>query len=67
MCLQFCEKCNSIMVLKEKSGGVGKFVCRHCHSLRDAAISKIEITERIEPPEALSFETLMAIKTRSMF
>jgi DNA-directed RNA polymerase subunit M/transcription elongation factor TFIIS len=47
MCLEFCEKCNSIMVLKEKKGNIGFFVCRACQSTKNAVIDKIQIEEKI--------------------
>ena len=47
MGLEFCSKCGNIMVLKEKKGGVGVFICRNCQEIRDAKIEKIEIQERV--------------------
>ena len=63
MCLEFCEKCNSIMVLKERNGKSGTFICRHCQALKNAPIEKIEITEKVKEP---SLEQLLLIQGRAV-
>ncbi|MEM5792993.1 MAG: hypothetical protein QXY45_01365 [Candidatus Aenigmatarchaeota archaeon] len=42
----FCDKCSSVMLLKEKKGGnEGKYECLRCGLVKTTKIKKIELRE----------------------
>lgn len=49
--LSFCDECGSIMVLEEKTGNMGKYVCRNCKFMKEMKVQKIELLEKISPQE----------------
>lgn len=67
MALEFCEKCCSVMILKEKNGTRGIFVCRNCNCAKNAPASNIQITEKVDHTPEVNLERLVAVRRVGMF